>query len=65
MKPRKLTEAQEDDILQKWNLRKVVSSKGLCAAYDISRATLRDVLRRARARNADNCAKVAITSDGR
>jgi len=62
-KPRKLTEAQEDDILRKVNLRKTLGSKALCAEYAIGRSTLLDIIRRAKARQERICAKVAITSN--
>ena len=46
----RLTEEAEDILLAKTDMRKMLTDKTLCAAHNISRSTLRLVLKRARAR---------------
>jgi len=46
----RLTPAQEDQLLTQIELRKMLTDKALCAVHNISRSTLRLVLKRARAR---------------
>lgn len=50
MRPRKLTDQQEDEFLTKYELRKTLGLKALCNEYAIARRTILDVLKRARAR---------------
>lgn len=52
MRPRKLTPAQEDKLLKRSNLRKMLGEKRLCEMYHVSRATLREAVKRARERKA-------------
>lgn len=52
MRPRKLTQSQEDELLVKFTLGKKFSTENLCAEYDIRRCSLYDILERARERRA-------------
>jgi DNA-binding GntR family transcriptional regulator len=52
MRPRKLTDQQEDELLRQTNLRNSLRESALCSIYSVSRATLRAAVKRAAARNA-------------
>ena len=47
MRPRKLTEQQENDLLVKTTLRNSLRESVLCSEYAVSRATLRAAVKRA------------------
>lgn len=46
----RLTVEAEDDLLAKKEARKMLTDKTLCKVHNISRSTLREALKRARAR---------------
>lgn len=55
MRYRKLSDDQESELLVKTIQRKMLGEKELCKQYNVSRATLRVAIKRARARREATC----------